>query len=170
MLLAVPTLSPGKQCWGGAQRRAEPGLLPPCTSVMSSSCRCTVPAREGERKKNRKITLVICLKLCNSRGEERDDSSKQKYVFFGWARNKCLLPPSTTTTTGSSAGTVVCIPVLGSLPKVGGVCPRSCFPGNLLPLWPHHPMQTQIWMLWIKPYKVSNTAGLVALFSTENWI
>lgn len=64
----------------------------------------------------------------------------------------------------------VCITVLGSLPKVGGVCPRSCFPENLLPLWPHHPIQTQIWMLWIKPHRVSNTAGLIALFSTENWI
>lgn len=77
-------------------------------------------------------------------------TAQNRNMFFGWARNKCLLPPSTTTARGSSAGTSapqVCIPVLGSLPKEGGLCPRSYFSGNLLLLWPHHPMQTQIWLL-----------------------
>lgn len=70
VLLTISTMSPGKQCWGGAWGRAEPGLLPPCTSVMFSSCCCTVPAREGERKKNRKITGYLPQTLQLERARE----------------------------------------------------------------------------------------------------
>lgn len=100
---------------------------------MSSSCRCTVPAREGERKKNRKITLAICLKLCNSREEERVDSLKQKYIFW-LERNKCLLPPSTITSSGSSAVTSTSpgLHPCARLPPQG----RRCLPKVLLPWEP----------------------------------
>lgn len=78
-------VSPGKQCWGGARGRAEPGLLPPCTSVMCFSCRCTVPAREGERKNNRKITGYLPRIPKLERGREL--TAQNRNMYFGWARN-----------------------------------------------------------------------------------
>lgn len=136
---------------GESRARAAP-TLHICNVLQLPLHRASKGGREEEQQENNSGYLPRTPKL--ERGREL--TAQNRNMYFGWARNKCLLPPSTTTARGSSAG--ISAPQglhpCARLPaKVGGVCPRYCFPGNPLPLWPHHTMQTQIWLLWIKPHR-----------------
>lgn len=144
--LAVPTPDGVPREGWSAGGEAEPGLLPPSTAVISSSCCCrsVVPAGEGERGNNRKITLVICLKFCSSRGGR--DTELETQICF-WARQGirvCSLPCATAARSSSvGVSTPQGLRPRAGLPSQGGgVCPRSCFPGNRLPHWPQCQTQT----------------------------
>lgn len=111
---------------GESRARAAP-TLHICNVLQLPLHRASKGGREEEQQENNSGYLPQTLKL--ERGREL--TAQNRNMYFGWARNKCLLPPSTTTARGSSAG--ISAPQglhpCARLPAQGG----RCLPKVLLP-------------------------------------
>ena len=165
-------VSPGKGNWAGAWGGSRAGAAP--TQHSRDLLQLPPPhgpAREGERGNNRKRTLVICLKFCNSRGE-RETTAQNRNLFLGWARSTCPLPPRRNRRRFRSPGAAS--PRWAPSPGREAFAQAPASPGIACRSGPNAKSKPNAGCRrssrTAMGRRVSNTVGLVALSSSESGI
>ncbi|XP_054073008.1 uncharacterized protein LOC128915984 [Rissa tridactyla] len=152
-----PMVSPGKGRRGGARGEAAPTQHSRNLLQLRLPQRASEGGREGEQQENNSGYLSQILQLERGEREREKQQAQNKKFLSGPGEGYVSAPsPAQPQPTAPAQAFLLpggCVPAPGSLPGEGGVHPRSCFPGNRLPLWPQCQKQTRCRLSPIKPHR-----------------